>query len=326
MNKRIWLGVARLVLAAAVAARVLLVPPAPVSLAGEATSPPGATLPDGLAVPTDTVQLGPVLVESQEGGIPVEWQVVLAVVGDPLKAWGDLWGQLARKFPAEGLQPDKLEGCQTKEGRFLCYLFIDVPQPDLGTTLVAGAHLLNAPDDVTGRYLIAVSVTRSPYVPGFDVYSASVRGGWPGGEAPDPQPPRDRAGEGDPLAPSGAAYDGDTDKYVLLPGSEMAAHYGEGSITGGFEVLLRVDESADVGQVASAYADRANRGPGDPEERFEVDGTTYIRYPAGPGAGGYPERSGRSTLPAGRITSSIGFSTINRPNKHNSGFGLPRGG
>lgn len=287
MNKRIWLAVAGLVLAAAVAARVLLVPPAPVSLAGEATSPPGATLPDGLAVPADTVQLGPVLVERQEGGTSLDWTAVLAVEGEPLKAWGDLWAQLARKFPAEGLQPDKLEGCQTKEGRFLCYLFIDVPQPDLGTTLVAGAHLLNAPDDVTGRYLIAVSVTRSPYVPGLDVYSASVRGGWPGGEAPDPQPPRDRPGEGDPLAPSGAAYEDDTDKYVLLPGSEMAAHYGEGSITGGFEVLLRVDESADVAEVAHAYADRANRGPGDAEERFEVDGTTYIRYPAGPGAGGY---------------------------------------
>jgi hypothetical protein len=46
--------------------------------------------------------------------------------------------------------------------------------------------------------------------------------------------------------------------------SILLAPYGMGSITGGFDVILRITPGAELADVTAAYADQANQFEGEP--------------------------------------------------------------
>ena len=282
--RKVWWLIIPVVLLAAGAFR-LLRPGPPPPLQAEATSPPGTELRDGFKVPAGAVQLGPLLVLQPQAGRPEGWKAILAVTGDPLDAWEGYLTQLAELFPSEDVSPSTLSGCRVdRQEGFGCEIRIDVPEPS--GTVVAGASLLNAPDDVTGRYLMVLESTRYPE--GFgDVYS-DLPESWKGGPAPDPDLHRRSPAVGEPLAPSTTAYDGDEQRYVLLEGSELLAQYGVGSLTGGFEVLLAVSPGAEAGAIGEAYARQAAQIEGETTvDTYNSGDVGYIRYLPPGGAGGY---------------------------------------
>ncbi|HEY8524514.1 MAG TPA: hypothetical protein VIL48_06105 [Acidimicrobiales bacterium] len=251
----------------------------------------GTALPDGFAVAEGSSLVGPVVVEEVDGrGEPTSWWALLLVEGDPIDVWMAYARQVAERFPGERIDPSQAPGClagDTGDGE-LCALGADT----VDGTREARAHarLVSVPGDVTGSYLLTLSAaTETRAVEGYDIYEG---GGdpWSGEDLPAPVEPRDRPGVGDPLAPATAAYDGDDERYVLLVGSELIAQYGAGSVTGGFDLLLRVAPGADVGAVARAYAEQANQIEGEPippPEVVEHDGTTFTTYHPPGGAGGY---------------------------------------
>lgn len=103
------------------------------------------------------------------------------------------------------------------------------------------------------------------------------------------QGPTTPSGVGEPLAPRTVAYpEGDDERYVLLDGSELLAQYGRGSITGGFDVILRITPGAELADVAAAYADQANQFEGEPIPAPEVieHGSTTVRILRPPGGAG----------------------------------------
>jgi hypothetical protein len=257
----------------------------PPPLPGEATSPPGTELPEGFKVPEGSVQLGPLLASTPSGDRSASWKAILAVTGDPLDVWESYLIQLAERFPAEDVKPETMAGCRVdRQEGFGCEIRVDVPE-DPGT-VVTGARLLNAPDDVTGRYILVLETTRLPERSN-DLYS-EVPDGWEGGPAPGPGPARRPPGVGEPLAPSTTAYEGDDKRYVLLEGSRMLAQYGVGSLTGGFEVLLAVSPGAEATEVGEAYARQASQYAGETTaDTYRSGEIRYFRYLPPGGAGGY---------------------------------------
>ncbi len=247
------------------------------------TAGPGTPLRDGFAVPDGSVLLGPVLVQEQG-----EWLAVVAVTGDPFAAWRDYARQLADRFPDEGIVPEQGPGCSVdRDGRFGCQLTVDSLDGSTGETVFAGATLLNPPDDVTGRFLVVVRHARYPVAPGPDG-ALGERPTWTGGAFPPPRPARQPPRVGDALAPSSVAYAGDEARYVLVDGSELLAKWGTGSVTGGFDVLLRVSHGSQAENVGEAYARQAAQREGGTEvRRYQVGDTSYIRYRPPGGAGGY---------------------------------------
>ncbi|HEX2148842.1 MAG TPA: hypothetical protein VHI31_01515, partial [Actinomycetota bacterium] len=260
--------------------------PAPPELPPAATSPAGTQLLDGFSVPAGAVQLGPLLVARLEDGSPSEWRAVLVVTGDPLDVWRRYSAQLAGRMPSEGVDPAKLQGCRIdRDDGFGCEIRVDAPDAD-GRSLVAGAAMLNPPDDVTGRYLMVVEATRYP--PGFSDLFTSAPQAWKGGPAPSPQPPREPPSPGEALAPSTTAYEDDDQRYLLVEGSKLMAQYGVGSLTGGFSVLLAVSPGADAEQVGEAYARQAAQYEGETAvERYRFGDAEFISYQPPGGAGGY---------------------------------------
>ena len=68
----------------------------------------------------------------------------------------------------------------------------------------------------------------------------------------------------------------------------MLAEWGTGSVTGGFDVLLRVSPGSQAQNVGEAYARQAAQREGEIEiRRDQVGDTAYIRYRPPGGAGGY---------------------------------------
>lgn len=283
--RKVWWLLIPVVLLAAGAFWLQRSGPPPPALPAEATSPPGTELRDGFKVPAGAVQLGPLLVLQPQAGRLEGWKAILAVTGDPLDAWERYLTQLAELFPSEDVKPATLPGCRVdRQEGFGCEIRVDVPEP--GGTVVAGATILNPPDDVTGRYLMVLESTRYPE--GFgDVYS-EVPEGWKGGPAPGPDSARRSPAVGEPLAPSTTAYDGDDQRYVLLAGSEMSAQYGVGSLTGGFEVLLAVSPGAEAGAIGEAYARQGAQYKGDTTvDTYSSGDVRYLRHLPPGGAGGY---------------------------------------
>jgi hypothetical protein len=75
---------------------------------------------------------------------------------------------------------------------------------------------------------------------------------------------------------------------VLVEGTEMLAQYGEGSLTGGFEVLLSVAPGVDPEAVGEAYARQAAQYQGETGvDTYTSEGVKFIRYRPPGGAGGY---------------------------------------
>lgn len=277
MKRLWWLLVPALVLAGFWFLRKNPPPPA---IPSWATAPEGSELRDGFEVTEGAVLLGPVLQTSPEAG----WTAILAVTGDALEVWEDYLRQLAERFPDRGVDPGSRRGCRAddQEG-FGCSISLGSPEP--GGTAVIGATLLNAPDDVTGRYLVVLESIR--YHAALD-YPEALPERWEGGRAPDPKPARKAPKAGRPLAPSTTAYRGDNERYVVIEGSEMLAQWGVGSLTGGFEVLLAVSPGADPETIGEAYARQAAQYEGETEvERYTSGNTEYIHYLPPGGAGGY---------------------------------------
>jgi hypothetical protein len=262
-------------------------------------SGPGTELPDGLVVAPDSSLLGPAVVDELDGaGRPTSWSALVLVEGDPLEVWSAYTAQVAELFPGEGIDAAARPGCRPPDpdsdsdpgagagaGEELCGLTADTPAD--GGRRVLTASMGSVPGDVTGAYVLVLDAAR------YD--SAADTGGdadpWPP-DAPDPpapSPARPRPAVGGPLAPDTVAYEGDEDEYVLLEGSELVTQYSSGSVTGGFGVLLRVVDGADVADVASAYASQAAQFEAPADEPRVVtygDATVTVHVPPG-GAGGY---------------------------------------
>jgi hypothetical protein len=260
-------------------------------LPADVTAGPGTPLAGGFSVPEGAELVGPVVVTAVDAdGEPAAWSAVLAVVGDdPIAVWSAHLGQVAAADPGLGLDSAAAPGCRPYDDPAQRDGGSSIPRVDPLCELYAGwayATLTSIDGDVTGRWLLTVSVDGSR---GGDPEGALAYP-WPGGAAPPPSPARTPPRVGEPLAPETTAYDGDNDRYVLLEGSELVAQNSAGWVTGGFSVLLRVTAGADIDAVAAAYADQATQFEGEPvppPRVIEHDGTTVSVYSPPGGAGGY---------------------------------------
>lgn len=267
----------------------------------EVEAGPGTELPGGLVVAPGSASIGPpVVMAVDSAGEPTSWFAVLQIDGDPIEVWKDYAGQIAGLFPREGIDPGAAPGClppgaeaDRRDGT-LCSLLADTVDQDVERR--ASVELVSLPGDVTGHHLLRLELSADRTGSPSDFHEGGGEP-WSGDPLPGPEEPRDRPGVGEPLAPSTVAYPdgvgdggGDNERYVLLEGSELLAQYGRGSITGGFDVVLRVLPDADLDAVAAAYAEQAKQYEGEPAaapEAVEHGGTTVrIHRPAG-GAGGY---------------------------------------
>lgn len=259
------------------------------SLPSDALSGPGTELPGGLAVAPGSSLIGPAVVDEVDAeGEPASWSALLAVQGDPRAVWRAYAEQIAELFPGEGLVPEQNPGCPLPTARdgVVCELAVDVVDGQIRHS--ASARLVSIPGDVTGGYLLRLSLSSDTHRQ--DLHDGDEHRSSPTGTLPDPNPARPRPDVGEPLAPATVAYDGDNDEYVLLEGSELIAQYGAGSVTGGFGVVLRTTPGAELDAVAAAYADQAvqfRNEPVPPPHVIEHDGTTVTVYRPPGGAGGY---------------------------------------
>lgn len=80
-------------------------------------------------------------------------------------------------------------------------------------------------------------------------------------------------------------------RYSLLEGPESLEQVGRGSITGGFDVIVRVTPGADLADVTQAYAEQADQFPdssgGIVRMSRTAGDTTYTTVVPPGGAGGY---------------------------------------
>lgn len=259
-------------------------------------SGPGTDLAYGLEVAPGSSLIGPVVVTEVDtsGGI-ASWSALVLVEEQPLDVWQAYADQLDEQFPDTGIDVGPAPGCDPALGLVDRY---DVDWADPLCSLdahdgdrSARMSLRSVPGDVTGQYLLRL--TGDAYEPPFDGGSAREI---PTGvdELPPPLPAREPPEVGGPLAPATVAYEGDNEEYVLVEGTELLAQYGVGSITGGFDVMLRVRPDADLGSVVDSYVEQADqfKDAADPEEtpsprEVEHDGTTVSTYRPPGGAGGY---------------------------------------
>ena len=213
---------------------------------------------------------------------------ILLVTGDPLSVWSAYVRQLADLLPDKGIDAERAPGCRLDDdSRFGCELVLDSPDPKTGGTVFRRADLLNPPDDVTGRYLIVLRREFHPVAVGIDG-DPGERPAWVGGTPPAPRSARQPPRNGQALAPSSTAYDGDESRYVLLDGSEMLAQWGTGSVTGGFDVLLRVKSGSVPDRMGEGYAEQAAQRDGETRvSRYEAGDTAYVHYTPPGGAGAY---------------------------------------
>ncbi|HEX2052851.1 MAG TPA: hypothetical protein VHJ78_03865, partial [Actinomycetota bacterium] len=246
-------------------------------LPADSVSPPGTRLPDGFSVPDGALLLGPVLLRGTQGDPAAGWTAVLAVEGKPLDAWKRLAGRIAERYPGSGVDASAAPGCRAPAGTGLVCELSAYSKASPATMLLQ-ASLSQPADDVTGRYLIVLSASRLDLPPGM-MPPTSESPAWRGGEAPAPRPARRAPEVGEPLAPSSVAYPSDDRRYVVLEGSELLAQWGEGSLTGGFDVLLRTTGIATAEEVAEAYAEQATQyeGPAGVEQ-YRSGRTAFTRY------------------------------------------------
>lgn len=279
MRRRVVAGLAVLlvVVAATVGWLVVRAPERP-GVPADALSPAGTSLPDGLVVPVGSRLVGqPAAAEIAEG-VP-GWRAVLLVDDDPLRAWRSLVGTLDDTLGLS-LDASSVPGC-TREDGLTCALDV-AGSSSSGRTSVVGARIERVEGDVTGRWTIVLTGEDGSTTPPGDLPS------WPGGDVPQAPGARPRPGTGEPLATETLADRRDRDRYVLLPGSELLVQYSQGSVTGGFGVLLRVSPEADVAKVAAAYAEQARQFDGPVEMTTTRTSTATVTRLVPPGgAGGY---------------------------------------
>jgi hypothetical protein len=255
----------------------------------------GTALPDGFDVAPGSSLLGPVVVDDVDAaGEPVSWFAILLVDGDPITVWSAYAAQVAEFAPDSGIEPEAAPGCQTAgliPGDAVCEL-TGRAVDSAGAHVSVNVAMASTPGDVTGRYLIQLTADRPQYEQdeGSDVDPPPP---WSGDPLPDPQPARSGPAVGDPLAPETVAYQGDDERYVVVDGSELVAQYSDGSLTGGFGVLLRIRGAADLDAITQAHVEQANQFEGEPVEAprvVEHAGTTVRVFSPPGGAGGYSGR------------------------------------
>jgi hypothetical protein len=265
----------------------------------------GTALPDGFEVAPGSSLLGPVVVDGVDAaGTPTSWFAVLLVEDDPVTVWKSYAAQVAEFAPDSGVDASVAPGCRTADlipGDEVCDLIGAVVDSD-GTTRSMQASMASTPGDVTGAYLLRLDRYRYPTRAGYGVDPMPPEP-WRGDPLPAPYPARPRPSVGEPLAPETVAYDGDNGRYVLLEGSELVAQYSDGSVTGGFGVLLRMTDGADLDAVTQAYVEQATQFEGEPvppPEVIEHAGTTVRVYVPPGGAGGYDGMLWSVDQPAGK--------------------------
>jgi hypothetical protein len=251
---------------------------APDRAIGVATASAGTPLPDGFEVATASSLVGPAVVDGIEpDGSPRSWFAILAVEGDPSEVWAAYATQLHAYAVYPGAGPTEAPGCLTR----------DLHPGDAVCGLTAGDAELtmrSVPGDVVEGYVVELVVG---HFPGSDADEVAPGDG---GAVPEAAPAREPPGTGGPLAPLTVAYEGDEQRYVLVEGTHLVRQYGAGSLTGGFSVVLQVDEDADLEQVTGEYVEQATQFASEPADEPEVaayDGTTVTRHDPPGGAGGY---------------------------------------
>ncbi|MGH3648364.1 MAG: hypothetical protein ACRDTM_14460 [Micromonosporaceae bacterium] len=297
-------------------------PPGEDTLLAAHLSGPGTALRDGFTVVEGSSLVGPVVRGDTDLASPASsyWEAVILVTDqDVLGVWNAYVSQVAQRILEPEQPSPRGNGCGLDEViGFGCALYWEGTMTT-GRDTVADLWLDNAPGDVTGRYVLHVQIkhptnhpTEKPEPPQMAPSAAggveprdpapSVAGSLvPGlvpardnrrepftGDVPTPEPARDRPRAGEPLAMPNNKHVDDYEDFPLLEGSQLLAQYGVGSGTGGFHVILAVDEGADVDRVAAGYVKQGSFGDGKTKtlvSRHDDDVvTTY--YPPG-GAGGY---------------------------------------
>lgn len=254
-------------------------------------SGPGTDLADGLEVAPGSSLVGPVVVTGVEpSGDIASWFALVLVEEEPLDVWQAYADQLTDLFPDAGIDVGPAPGCDPALADSDGYdpvCSLDAHDRDRR----AGMSLRSVPGDVTGNYLLRL--TGDIYEPpAYDESDREIPTG--ADELPPPQPAREQPEVGGPLAPVTVAYEGDNEEYVVVEGTELLAQYGVGSITGGFNVMLRVRPDADLSTVVATYVEQADQFKDaavpeetPPPEVIEHDGTTVSTYRPPGGAGGY---------------------------------------
>jgi hypothetical protein len=263
---------------------------APDRAVDEVTASVGTPLPDGFEVAAGSSLVGPVVVDGLElDGSPRSWFAILAVDGDPAAVWAAYATQLHAYSAYPGAGPTEAPGCRTHDllpGDAVCRL-------QAGDALL---EMLSVPGDVVEGYVVELVVG------GYPATGAAPVAPGDGGAVPEVASAREPPGIGGPLAPLTVAYEGDEQRYVLVEGTRLVRQHGAGSLTGGFSVLLQVDDDADLDQVTNEYVEQATQFADEPPDEPEVtayDGATVTRHDPPGGAGGYSGTIWSIDRPAG---------------------------
>ncbi|MFP5254943.1 MAG: hypothetical protein ACLGI8_03740 [Acidimicrobiia bacterium] len=251
----------------------------------QAAGSSGDPLPDGLEVSKGTELVAPLGRGHGWEGLD-GWIAVAKLTGRPLDVWQSLLEQLVEVSPNADIQPDRYSGClRTPDyaGQPPCQVLVPI---DGTEPRMVAASLVAIDGDITGRHLLVIGGGPNPGV-GFDDHGRAPED-WNGDELAAEVAAREAPGVGDPLAPETVAYPGDDDRYVLLEGSVLLAQFGEGSLTGGFDVVLGVEAGVDPVELGARYAAQAAEFEGETRvETFVEDGITYTTFRPPGGAGGY---------------------------------------
>lgn len=258
----------------------------------------GAPLADGFTVVDGAVLIGQVVVTDLDstGTGPGRWEAVLVVGDTPLDVWQAYLVQAASFLSNHGIKSDTTQGCErTPLDGFSCSISADGHPDSADRRAIVGMTLDSVPGDVTGSYLLHLSVTLDavgvygPSQADVDIGVAST-GEWSEDGVPDPEPARARPGIGDPISPETTRH-GQNSPLVLLDGSELLALYGSGDGLDGMDALLSVSPGTDLRTLASAYAQQViGSGVQAPTDLVSYAGTTVTRYTLGNGVDGYAGR------------------------------------
>lgn len=201
--------------------------------------------------------------------------VLLSVRGQPRAIWRRLVRRVDEHYSDEEVAKSDCRPDANDDGQIVsCDLIVRGRRRD-GQRELFTARLWTVRDDVSGGYLMRID--RRPAYSGFLPGSSTLHDANPN-FLPAPSrrtPPK----PGEPLSPLR-----EPQRYTLLAGSELVAVYGAGTVTGGFDALMRVQPGRDLDAMARAYARQAAEGPGPIRKGLTKGRTTYT--PPG-GAGGY---------------------------------------
>jgi hypothetical protein len=230
-----------------------------------------ADVPPAFAVPEGARLLVPAIYTPSD----LSGSALLSIRRRPRLTWARLLRRLDRRYPRRYVDES---GCATDPEKVLsCSVSLVATLSD-GRHLGIAASLRRVPDDVSGGYLLAL---RSVRVRRLSTRSGPSRGLRPRlpPRFPTPSartPPR----VGELLSPSR-----EPQRYTLLAGSQLVAIYGTGSLTGGFNAVLRVLPGHDPIKIGRAYARQARQEAG-PISVDRRPGNVTVLFPPG-GAGGY---------------------------------------